>query len=356
MPYVGPRRHPLTPTPHGLWSNPDGLFVVAGPCIPDNAKCNEVGANNTLGPYRSQETQLSVVVYLDILGYTETITESYRQKSDSVLLSRLHAALGDAKSHLTERHILTHGEKQWEVKLFTDNLVIGMPIFDDGELDLGVLFQLAGMYQYSLAQHGFFIRGAIAVGDLFMAGDMVFGEGLLQAHDAESQLARDPRIVLAPSALNLVEKHLCYYASVRSSPHEYELLVDTDRQVFVNYLMIPLDGDRGNSYHRAGLKKHKTHIEENLAKFRTLPRIWNKYAWAANYHNFVCEWLSPKSATLKINPDYLQPHPRRLHSVYAKLGNDLIERDSGKTLQSGSAVQAEYVKRYVGSRKARQPR
>jgi hypothetical protein len=200
------------------------------------------------------------------------------------------------------------------------------------------------MYQHSLALSGFFIRGAISVGELFVSDELVFGDGLLQAHEAETQLARDPRIVLAKSALTSIEKHMCYYSSVRSSPHNYHLLADSDKQVFVNYLMVPLDGSPGNEHHEHGLKKHRDHIKENLERFQDRPRIWNKYSWAANYHNFVCDWIYPNRKSVRIPPDVLQAHPRRLHSIYKKKGSDLIDRSSHRVVQVGKEVHAEAVK------------
>src|SRR6266480_541178 len=125
-----------------------------------------------VSPYKEQKTQSSVIVYLDILGYTDAVEAAYRRQTHEQLLGRLYEALEEAKSHLGDEipFLESPKERGWEVKLFTDNLVIGMPISWDGEEDLGLAFQLAGMYQYSLAQRGFFIRGAIDVGDLYMAG------------------------------------------------------------------------------------------------------------------------------------------------------------------------------------------
>jgi hypothetical protein len=136
----------------------------------------------------------------------------------------------------------------WAVKTFTDNVVLGIPIIQDGESDLGLVFSLAGLYQYKLIQNGFFVGGGIAVGQLYMDDDVVFGDALLEAHRAESELARDPRVVLAPSAARMIREHLCYYARICESPQSDELLVDVDGQVFVNYLRAPLDGVPPDAY------------------------------------------------------------------------------------------------------------
>jgi hypothetical protein len=300
----------------------------------DHDRCAEkdMGEKERVSPYVERKTLLSVVIYLDILGYTSAVEQAYSQHTENQLLARLYEALQEAKVHLSDEvpTLESPKEREWEVKLFTDNLVIGMPVFWDGEDELGSAFQLAGMYQYSLAQRGFFIRGAIAVGDLYMAGDMVFGNGLLRAYHAAESLARDPRIVLAPCALDLVKAHLCYHASVKSAPHEYHLLVDSDRQVFVNYLMVPLDSSRGNEDHRRGIQKHKCKVEENLVRFRPSPRIWNKYSWAGNYHNFACDWQYPGDPDVKITNGLLQSGPQKLHEAYEKRSGNLVDLDSGE--------------------------
>jgi hypothetical protein len=72
---------------------------------------------------------------------------------------------------------------------------------------------------------GFFIRGGVAVADVYFDEEIVFGPGLLEAYATESQRARDPRIVLADSCLQ-------YIAESSSG----SLLKDADGQLFVNYL------------------------------------------------------------------------------------------------------------------------
>jgi hypothetical protein len=68
---------------------------------------------------------------------------------------------------------------------------------------------------------------------------------LIDAYQTELKLARDPRVVLAPSALDLIQHHLAHYANVSESPHKFALLVDADSQMFVNYLWLSVDGAEG---------------------------------------------------------------------------------------------------------------
>ena len=52
----------------------------------------------------------------------------------------------------------------------------------------------------SLANHGFFMRGAISLGDAYVDDVVVYGSAFIEAHDGEVELARDPRIILCTSA------------------------------------------------------------------------------------------------------------------------------------------------------------
>lgn len=284
-----------------------------------------------------------VVMLLDILGFGGTIEEASRNKAEAGLLQRLLTALGEARPHLSDKISFMSSKRQreklWESKLFTDNVVVGIPIFQEGEGDLGTALEIAGLYQYTLAQHGFFIRGAIAVGELFMNSDVVFGSGLTRAYQFERDFARNPRVVIAPSALGLIQRHLCHYDKIRSTPHDYYLLVDTDGQLFVNYLMVPLAGAKAHKVYRQEFKNHKRKIEENLALHRNNPGIWSKYAWIANYHNFVSNWLLPGREAYVVENRCLQVRPKRLREIYKRKGADLSRVDTGELIKWMSGIE-----------------
>jgi len=279
-----------------------------------------------------------VVAFLDILGFKELMRDAYTHGQSHQFLEKVRRALREARRHLDDkRERAVNGEAFWRVKVFTDNIVLGIPVTDnaqmglglDTEMGLGLALSLVGWYQYRLVQQGFFVRGGIAAGDFYMDQDVVFGEALLEAYDAESRLARDPRIVLAQSAVRCVQEHLCSYATIKDAPHEQEVLVDVDDQHFINYLMVALDGAPPNPAYFADLINHREVIEVDLRRFRREPRYWSKYAWAANYHNFVCADLRLDPGEYGIHAVHLQPHPRKLHMAYKKKPGCLIRRDSG---------------------------
>ena len=58
-------------------------------------------------------------------------------------------------------------------------------------------------FQFSMSVRGFFVCGAISIGNAFIDDIVVFGDALTEAYLGESKLARDPRIILTEKAVLL---------------------------------------------------------------------------------------------------------------------------------------------------------
>lgn len=259
------------------------------------------------------KTLKSVVAYLDILGFTQEMQAASDAGKSDVLLRRFDAAI--RKWYASLRDNDDAGEERqriWELKAFTDNVVIGHPILWDGEAELGHVFTDVALLQLGLAHDGFFVRGGIAVGDLYMDDDIVFGKGLLDAYAAE-QNADSPRVILAESAVTFVERHVQYYASVEISPQNEHLFVDEDKNMVVSYLS-SLWPDRTEQPRFEWLAKHRDVVTENLRLYRAKPRVWAKYAWVARYHNYFCESL-PGGTPYSIDLSLLTLDGKRLQDV-----------------------------------------
>jgi hypothetical protein len=281
-----------------------------------------------VSPYKAErplpQGRLSVAAFLDILGFSDSVRSAYRRGESKDLLKRLTTALKDASRHLKAVKDWK-GRDLWTVKMFTDNVVLGIPVLDeDGEMDLGLALSRVGLYQYQLAKHGFFVRGAIAFGDLYMDQNLVFGEALLDAHEAETKLAGNPRIVLHQSAADRVKQHLTYYASIQDNPYNSELLVDVDGQFFVDYLLAPFEIREVGSWYFEDLKSHRNLIQANLKRFAGTT-VWSKYSWVAQYHNAVCRrlWFDLKLPAddlqaYQLPADALPPCPRYLDDIYSE--------------------------------------
>jgi len=181
-------------------------------------------------------------------------------------------------------------EDRYVIKAFTDNIVFGYPIRDRGdpEVELGSALSILSLFQLNMANAGFFIRGAISIGDLYIDDVVVVGKGFTEAYSGESQFARDPRIIMTPSSAAAVKRHLEYYAIQYYSPPNRDLYQDSDEQLFLNYLECVLIAEEDQGPFYEALEKHRRMIEQKLSEFKMTPTIWSKYFWVANYHNFFC--------------------------------------------------------------------
>jgi hypothetical protein len=235
----------------------------------------------------------SVFVLMDILGYAEMIRHSKRDGTQDEFFAKLYRSLSDARKWLEDRDLPDEfriGRKDgFALKAFTDNIVIGWPIRDDAESEFGRAFFAVGSFQLSMTLEGFFVRGALSVGDAYVDEIAVFGNALIETYEGEKTLARDPRIILTSSAVQTVQAHLTYYAEPTAAPQVRDVLQDADGQWFINYLDCLLLAVDEVGPCTSDLLRHKAAVEEKLVSSRDTPAVWSKYAWVAGYHNFFCD-------------------------------------------------------------------
>jgi hypothetical protein len=253
----------------------------------------------------------SVVAFVDILGYTELCRN---EPTSMDLLTRLRDALRNSvRSLYPDTGAQTGSQRFWMVKTFTDSIVIGFPTsFQNGASELVIILGRLGEFQLQMTQSGFFVRGGVSVGKLYMDDQIVFGPALIEAHDAEHKLARDPRIVLAKSAREMsYENKLA--DDTKGIQHQHDFLFkDSDEQLFLNYLfgVVAFEVDMGYpsiDY----LQHHRSIIEERLGLFTLKPKIWAKYYWCAMYHNFFCKDRDD-FIDVQIDMDTFNPKPCRV--------------------------------------------
>ncbi len=231
--------------------------------------------------------QNSWFCFLDILGFQE-----FLHANDRARISRLHNLLRQGRTTLEgpEEHVRFHGRKFHALTSFTDNIALGFPIHDDGELESAMVFGRLGEFQLNMVLNGFFVRGGVAVGEAYIDELAVYGPALLDAYKGESELARDPRIVLTDSAKALVNKHLGYYGRSAHAPQTSHLKRDRDGQWFIDYLESTIydASDETPAVDYETVRSHKDVVAAHLNRHKDSPRIWSKYEWVALYHNDFC--------------------------------------------------------------------
>ena len=265
----------------------------------------------------------SVVAYIDILGYGDYVKSTFAANNGQKELVKLRSVLDEAYRELkmyAKEEIPTTYKVQ--VRTFTDNLVIGIPMPDwelgDFVFGIDLIISFISSLQAHLAVGGYLVRGAISVGNFYVDEDIVFGEPLMEAYEAEKSLAVFPRVILCESAIEALQKS-------HGGGYLPDLLIDSDEQVFVDFLdatvMIAYpDGRPFTEF----LEGHKNCVLQKLKEFSNKPYIRVKYEWAANYHNLFCD-----KNPVAIESDFKIPteslvrpmHPWKVSVTWRSLGS-----------------------------------
>jgi hypothetical protein len=258
----------------------------------------------------------SVFALMDILGYTEIIRSAHAAGSQEVTLRKIHGALTTGRNWLEDKDLIPElvsltKTDRFALKAFTDNIVMAWPIRDDAESELGEAFDKLASFQFQMVLEGFFVRGAVAIGEAYVDEVAVFGSALVEAYAGETTLARDPRIILTPSVIEAIKQHLSYYSDSHGAPQVRDVLRDADGQWFLNYLdtVLMAENDHGPFYNE--FLQHKSAVEEKLSEHQQNPAFWAKYAWVAGYHNYFCDLHSHHfSDEYKINVELFRSSPK----------------------------------------------
>jgi len=208
--------------------------------------------------------RLSFAVYLDALGTSEAMTTLTNRT-----LRRSLALVEEANTFLHD--------SDWEADLqvfltFSDSLALGVPVWDNATAGFGLGFILASvqMYQLKLALAGRFLRGGIALGELYADSDTIVGQALVHAVKIEEQVAVVPRVVLDDHCVAVALRDAGTDFDPRRSEWNADLLVDADGRVFVDYLAAAFVAPRRVA--RSVLTRHRTQLVKALRAHGEQPR------------------------------------------------------------------------------------
>jgi hypothetical protein len=182
------------------------------------------------------------------------------------------------------------GRRQTEVKFFTDNIVFGLPLRSDSiNAELSSTIGSLGLLQVDAVRSGLFLRGGLACGDNYMNDHIAFGVALLDAHEAESCVARWPRVVLAKSTRNFIAERSSPREDVKNSSDYCDYLIDdSDGECFVNYLEACFH-DNTEPPEFSWTSAHRDMVKRRIAEHCDDAKILAKYEWVARYHNYWCD-------------------------------------------------------------------
>ncbi len=253
----------------------------------------------------------SIVCAIDILGFSQMIVDSCNNEYGNQLLREINYLINKNK-----QCIIPNKYSYGKIKIYTDNMVVSYPIKGDGEKELDEILDNVSEYQFNLALEGLFVRGGISVGKFYISEDIVFGPALLDAHNTESKLAIYPRIILDDKTVKSVKEYINYYDV---APQSNKILIGSDGLWFLNYLntIFKYYTECSNEYEFEIVKlellnRHKEQIKKMLSKYKSNIKVWDKYVWVANYHNYFCDINFPNEKNLKIPKKSLLSWPREI--------------------------------------------
>ena len=219
------------------------------------------------------------IAYLDILGYKAKIKEVGGTEK---LIQAIYSSIEQAKDIIKEA-LSNSKVGDISLKVFSDNILIC------SETRWDILVAITALSQGEFLRQGIFTRGVLCYGNLGVHDDFIFGEGVILAHEIESEIAIFPRILLHESFTNAVN---AYGQSVEPT-NVIEFIgkgapnfVDFDGFIVLDYI----NCIEGLLSHNANLmvgfyEKHMQIIVENLNK-QTSDRVLQKIQWVKNYHNY----------------------------------------------------------------------
>ena len=222
-----------------------------------------------------------IVAFLDFLGATEKMKS---EKDGDEFLQEIFTVYNFA------RHVLEKTEKKQEkklkVKIFSDNIFIAKEIEDPRDprklYDIYTEVEQFSLLMYSdalLCKN--LMRGAISLGTLYMDDNFIFGEALINAHDAESKIANYPRIV--------VDKNI--WTNFELPDREGLVRQDVDGELYLSpFWGVPKISENDKVKANVLLLAIRQFIEgKYLDLFRKNQKIvLPKYHWLANQFNEYC--------------------------------------------------------------------
>lgn len=248
---------------------------------------------------KSVHSEMCIVGYLDILGSKQRILED---NSDSSLNSVYN--LYNSTQNLFKKLKGVEYYKDIKTRIFSDNIVIFYPLdskaFKKLKLDnkiqnisvaLSIINLLSSIFQI-IAFSGlkWCVRGGISMGSIYNNGTLLWGKGLVQSYDIESNIATYPRVV--------VDKKLIETLSLSDNKKMLEeslIGVAEDGEYYVDFVAVMnLLSERPD----VGMQIHEM-FEKNFAELESdNEKVLDKYRW------FVKTYANSMN-----NPELLENYP-----------------------------------------------
>src|SRR6185503_20061687 len=190
----------------------------------------------------------SIVAFVDVLGFSNMSTAAVELDEAQRTLTMIAAAIKDSRDFVrkTFSQESTRVRNGWEVKFFIDNLALACPCDtseNDSRAAIRFVLRCAQRYQLRMALNGFFVRGAMSIGQICLTDEIIFGSALIECYQGESKSAIVPRVLLSESLWRVLSESLRVDADAFGSEERDLVCRDIDGWWFVNYLQAAHEAD-----------------------------------------------------------------------------------------------------------------
>lgn len=226
------------------------------------------------------------VAFVDILGFKNLIANSrfdeildiywhFMNEGESNPTSGFYSAVDDCAQDEVSLHIKNFNRAllKTSYQYFSDCIVIAVPCLNAEAL--AVVIEICNYLQESMfdCSQPVFLRGAITKGPLYINNkkSILFGKGLVDAYQAESAIAKYPRIIIAE---NVVKSGIVDW----DNAYPHKLVKDIDGYYYINSLGRYLEEFEQND---RKWKHLNDYIEGVLGSYITAD-IREKYLWLEN--------------------------------------------------------------------------
>jgi hypothetical protein len=237
---------------------------------------------------RKYPLKKSWTAFCDILGFSNKF--SIEKDSCIELLSKFSEHNGE---YLNSEN---GSERQMRVAslCFSDNVAISIPVectstncSDDIHGPLFTFFHAISFFSYLALSQGFYVRGAIAVGEIYQTATVIAGEPLIEAVNFE-KVATYPRIILAPTALNEMEKiYACHFygKSKEAINQEFSLRTDPiDQKIYFDWLDFYINNKKDDVCEvKRIIDSEREKLKSDDDDKQTDPDIHKKLDWMKKY-------------------------------------------------------------------------
>lgn len=236
-----------------------------------------------------------LVAFVDVLGFLNRVKRAARERREQEELERIHQALAEADQLSDNQYPF------WDVRFFTDNLVLVHPELA-ANLDAAQVLTALAYYQLAMCQHGYFVRGGVSLGPAFADKRIVFGLPLVQSYEIEHSIARFPRIVAHDSVIEMIKQFDSQLGQPGMSTFNILLRRDlSDGRYFVDYLrcvahrplmaasLSKITRREANDRIVSMLDGHKRAIAQAFHRDGRNPKLYPKFEWVRRYHNQACQ-------------------------------------------------------------------